>query len=81
MTEIAQKIASITEALPADAQRALLDVAESLARSGRTGSFVDTMSAEQRAELDQALAEARRGEVTDDAALDGELDALFAARP
>ena len=82
MTEIVRKIADISETLSAEAQRALLDMAEALARSGpQAPGFIRGMSAAQRADLEQALGEARRGDLVDDAALDRELDALFARKP
>lgn len=77
MIKTAQKIADIAERLPAAAQDALLDMAEALARPTR---FYDSMTEAERAELAQSIAEADRGEVADEAALDRELDALFAHR-
>ena len=77
MTKTAQKIADIAETLPAPAQAALLDMAEALARPTR---YYDTMTVAQRAELAEAIAEADRGDVGDEAEFDRELDALF-ARP
>lgn len=53
-------------------------MARALAQPAR---FFDVMTDAQRAELTRSLAEAERGEVTDDAELDRELDALIAGRP
>jgi predicted transcriptional regulator len=78
MTSTPQKIADIAESLSAPAQAALLDMARALAQPAR---FFDVMTDAQRAELTRSLAEAERGEVTDDAELDRELDALIAGRP
>jgi hypothetical protein len=77
MTKTAQKIADIADQLTPEAQRALLDMAESLARPTR---FFDTMTEAQRAELGQSIAEADSGKIVGQDQLDAELDALFAKR-
>ena len=77
MTKTAQKIAGIADQLSPDAQLALLDMAESLAKPAR---FYDAMTDAQRADLDQSIAEADAGQVADQEQLDRELDAIFAKR-
>ncbi len=77
MTKTAQKIADIADQLTPEAQQALLDMAESLAKPIR---FYDTMSDAQRAELAQSIAEADAGRIIQQDELDAELDALFAKR-
>ena len=77
MTKTAQRIASIAEHLTPEAQQALLDIAENLARP--TG-FYETMTGEQRAELEKSIGEADHGEVIDQDELDKQLDAIFARK-
>ena len=77
MTKTAQKIADIADQLTPEAQQALLDMAESLAKPSR---FYDTMTDAQRLELGQSIEEAGAGRVGDEDQLDTELDALFAKR-
>ncbi len=77
MTKTAQKIADIADQLTPEAQQALLDMAESLAKPTR---FYDTMTDAQRAELGQSIAEANAGQIIEQDQLDAELDALFAKR-
>ncbi len=77
MTKTAQKIADIAEQLTPEAQQALLDMAESLAKPTR---FYDTMTDAQRSELGQSIEEAGAGQVVDQEQLDRELDAIFARR-
>jgi hypothetical protein len=76
MTSTTREIVEIAEKLSPEAQIALLDVARSLA--GR--SFYDVMTPAQRGELEQAIAEAERGEVVDQVQLDRELDDLLARK-
>lgn len=78
MTRTAQRIADIAEALSPEAQQALLDIAESLARQPRR--FFDAMTEAERAELEQSIGEAERGETADQEQLDRELDRLFAGK-
>ncbi len=55
MTNAVRRIHEIAEQLAPDRQQVLLDIAESLMRPSR---FFDSMTQDQRAELDDALAEA-----------------------
>ena len=55
MTKTATRIATIADTLSPEAQQALLEVAETLAKPL---SFYESMTAAQLAELDQAIAEA-----------------------
>jgi hypothetical protein len=59
MTKTAARIIELFRTLPARDQRALVD---QLAETARGDSFYDRMTAEQRAELDEALSEVERGE-------------------
>jgi hypothetical protein len=59
MTKTASRILELFGTLPARDQRALI---EQLAETARGDSFYARMSAEQRAELDEAIAEVDRGE-------------------
>ncbi len=59
MTKAAARIIELFQTLPARDQRALV---EQLSETARGQSFYSRMSAEQRAELDEGLAEAERGE-------------------
>ena len=77
MTKTAQRIATIAESLSPEAQQALLDIAENLAQP--TG-FYETMTTEQRADLDQSIAEADRGDVAGQVELDRHLDFLLARK-
>ena len=77
MTETVQRIVAIAESLSPEAQRALLDLAKTLAEPP---SFYERMTPAQHAELEQSMAEANRGEVVDQAAVDKKLDALFARK-
>ena len=77
MTKTADRIAVIAEHLSPEAQRALLDIAESLATP--TG-FYEGMTQEQLSELDRSIGEALRDEVIDQAALDAHLDTVCARR-
>jgi hypothetical protein len=75
MTSTTRQIVEIAETL-SEAQAALLDVAQSLASSG----FYELMTPPRRGELEQAIAEAERGEVIDQVQLDRELDDLLARK-
>ena len=77
MATTMQRLTAIAMELPAEAQHALLAIAESLVTPPRR--FFDTMSDAERADLQQSLAEADCGDVADQAQLDSELDELFAA--
>ena len=77
MTKTAQRIATIAEHLSPEAQEALLDIAENLARPS---GFYETMTAGQRTELAQAIAEAARGDVVSQVELDRHLDSLLAGK-
>jgi predicted transcriptional regulator len=77
VTKTAQKIADIVEVLSPDAQAALLDMAEALAH-GR--SFYETMTGEQRAELELAIADLDAGRLASLDEVDAELDALLARK-
>jgi hypothetical protein len=59
MTKTATRIIELFRTLPARDQRALV---EELAATARGESFYGRMTAEQRAELDEALSEVERGE-------------------
>ena len=59
MTKTAARIIELFRTLPARDQRALVD---QLAETASGESFYDRMTAEQRAELDEALSEVERGE-------------------
>jgi predicted transcriptional regulator len=75
MTKIARKIAELAETMSPDAQAALLDMAEALARKP---SFFETMRPEERAELDKAIADADAGRVITIEEVEAKLDALLA---
>lgn len=77
MTKTAQKIADIADQLTPEAQQALLDMAESLAKPSR---FYDAMTDAQRSELGQSIEDANAGQVVDQEQLDTELDAILAKR-
>lgn len=77
MIKTAQKIADIADQLTPEAQQALLDMAERLAKPTR---FYDSMTDAQRAELGRSIAEADAGRIVEQDELDAELDALFAKR-
>ena len=77
MTKTAQRIATIAENLSPEAQQALLDIAENLAQPS---GFYETMTNEQRTDLERSIAEAERGEVVGQAELDRHLDTLFAGK-
>ena len=77
MPNTAQRIREIAERLTPDRQQLLLEVAEGMAAPSR---FFDAMSEAQRQELDQALAEADRGESVDQETLDQRLDTVTARR-
>ncbi len=77
MTKTAQKIADLAETLSPDAQAALLDMAQALAHQP---SFYETMTPEQRTELDQAIADADAGRVIPLDDVDTELDAILARK-
>ena len=59
MTKTATRILELFRTLPARDQRTLV---EQLSETARGDSFYARMSAEQRAELDEALSEVERGE-------------------
>ena len=59
MTRAAARIVELFRTLPARDHRALINQLTEIARSG---SFYGRMTAEQRAELDEALSEVERGE-------------------
>jgi len=71
MTKAAQRIREIAEGLAPDRRQILLDVAESLARPSQ---LYDTLTPEQRGELDQAIREAGRGEGVEHGELEARLD-------
>lgn len=77
MTKTAKRIADLVETLSPDAQAALLDIAEALARPH---SFYDTMTPEQRAELELSLAQADAGDVISHDEVNAGIAALFAGR-
>ena len=77
MTATTKKISEIAERLAPDRQQVLLEVAEGMAAPSR---FFDTMSDAQRQELDQAVAEADRGEGVDQSGLTKRLDAILIRR-
>ena len=77
MTKTAQRIATIAEHLSPEAQQALLDMAENLARPS---GFYETLTDEQRADLAQSIAEAERGDAVDQVELDRHLDLLLAGK-
>lgn len=77
MTKTTQRIAEIADKLSPGAQRALLDIAESLSRPT---SFFASMTQDQLDELEQSITEAQRGDVTDQADFDKHLDRLFAKK-
>ena len=78
MTKTQQRLVDLADALSPEAQQALLDIAESLARQPRR--FYDGMTEVQRAELAASIAEADRGDVAGQDQLDHELDSLFAGK-
>jgi len=59
MTKTASRILDLFRTLPARDQRALVD---QLIKTARGVSFYSRMSPEQRAELDEGISEAERGE-------------------
>ncbi len=59
MTKTATRILELFQTLPARDQRALV---EKLAETADSESFYNRMSADQRAELDDAITEVERGE-------------------
>jgi predicted transcriptional regulator len=59
MTETETRIVQLFETLPPTQQQALI---ERLAETAQTGSFYERMSADQRAQLDEGIAQAERGE-------------------
>jgi len=59
MTNAVRRIHEIAEQLAPDRQQVLLEIAENLAHPSR---FFESMTAEQRSELDEAIAEADRNE-------------------
>jgi hypothetical protein len=59
MTNAVRRIHEIAEQLAPDRQQILLEIAEGLSLSSR---FLDSMTADQLAELDGAIAEAERDE-------------------
>jgi predicted transcriptional regulator len=59
MTNAARRIHEIAEQLAPDRQQVLLEIAEDLAHPSR---FFESMTPEQRSELDEAIAEAERNE-------------------
>ena len=59
MTETQTRIVQLFKTLPPTDQRALI---EHLAETAQTGSFYARMSADQRAQLDEGIAQAERGE-------------------
>jgi hypothetical protein len=59
MTKTATRILELFQTLPARDQRALV---EQLAETAGSESFCNRMSADQRAELDDAITEVERGE-------------------
>ena len=60
MTKAAARIIELFQTLPARDQRALVEQLSETARGQQT--FYSRMSAEQRAELDEGLADVERGE-------------------
>ena len=74
MTETIEKLSTLAERLAPDQQQVLLDIAANLARGGR---FYDSMTPGQHAVVDEAIAEANRGEGVSRSELDARLDALF----
>lgn len=77
MTKIAQRIRDLAERLEPGQQEALLEIAQALA--GPTRAY-DTLSDEERQELDEAIAEDERGETVTQEELDADLDAVFERR-
>lgn len=75
MSDTVEKLSTLAEGLAPAQQQVLLEIAANLACSGR---FYDTMTAEQRAALEEAIGEGDRGEGVSRSALDARLDALFA---
>ena len=59
MTETQTRIVQLFKTLPLTEQRALV---EHLAETAQSGSFYDRLSPEQRAQLDESIAQAERGE-------------------
>ena len=59
MTETQTRIVKLFKTLPPTEQRALV---EHLAETAQSGSFYDRLSPEQRAQLDESIAQAERGE-------------------
>jgi len=59
MTETETRIVQLFKTLPPTEQRALI---ERLAETTQTSSFYERMSADQRAQLDEGIAQAERGE-------------------
>jgi hypothetical protein len=59
MTNAVRRIHEIAEQLAPDRQQVLLEIAESLARPSR---FFDSMTQDQRSDLDGAIAEAERNQ-------------------
>jgi hypothetical protein len=76
MTKTAQRILDIAERLDPDRQQMLLEIAEDLAKPSR---FFDTMTKNQREELDRSLEEADQGADITQAELDARLDAILAS--
>ena len=59
MTETQTRIVQLFKTLPPTDQRALI---EHLAETAQIGSFYERLSADQRAQLDDGIAQAERGE-------------------
>ncbi len=78
MTKTAKRILDIAERLDPDRQQVLLEIAEDLAKPTR---FFDSMTTAERADLDQSLEEADRGQDITQAQLDARLDALLRSVP
>lgn len=74
MTKTVEMLSDLAERLAPDQQQVLLDIATSLAQRGR---FYDTLSPEQQAALDDAIAEADRSGGLLRCEVDVRLDALF----
>lgn len=77
MPNAVQRIREIAEQLAPDRQQILLEIAESLARPSR---FFDSMTHEQRSELDAAIAEAERNEGLTSAEVEARLRKIAPSR-